>query len=327
MSTELSAGVDDGLVIPPNQSWYLHRTTKDYFPISQHTFGLLEPNSPVDGLCTCSLASCLAFVVHCPETRKSTLTHTPTNVESWRAFEEQIKYVVDGGTGREVTVHIIKGAHYTPENIIKFEHADVVSEFKEALEEISRSTSTSLTFIEVKKKVPHGALLLEKATGTINILVLPGTLTKSTDTFLNLPTQYENVNLPTSLYQRQANLAKLESSWTQDIIGGAYQIYCQYDGTLERFSVRLSDGPREILAAKRRGATPHAVLQLTKSLSGQFRGFPNYSLFTMNLDGAVSAGTWCEVCGTDGNACSRCGAVYYCGKEHQKEDWGAHKGW
>jgi hypothetical protein len=35
----------------------------------------------------------------------------------------------------------------------------------------------------------------------------------------------------------------------------------------------------------------------------------------------------CKVCGTTVGAkcCSRCQAVAYCGKEHQKADWKAHK--
>lgn len=33
----------------------------------------------------------------------------------------------------------------------------------------------------------------------------------------------------------------------------------------------------------------------------------------------------CRVCGEDGRACARCRLDFYCGKEHQRQDWGRHK--
>eukprot|EP00300_Choanocystis_sp_HF-7_P030025 c38770_g1_i1.p2 GENE.c38770_g1_i1~~c38770_g1_i1.p2 ORF type:complete len:189 (-),score=23.39 c38770_g1_i1:77-586(-) len=47
-------------------------------------------------------------------------------------------------------------------------------------------------------------------------------------------------------------------------------------------------------------------------------------------DGHVGAAFQCQVCGqsdarTTLSRCAACHAVYYCGPEHQKEDWKAHK--
>ena len=33
----------------------------------------------------------------------------------------------------------------------------------------------------------------------------------------------------------------------------------------------------------------------------------------------------CAVCGAEGRPCSRCRVDYYCGKEHQTQDWARHK--
>eukprot|EP01070_Trichotokara_eunicae_P007733 Trichotokara_eunicae@DN5521_c0_g1_i1.p1 len=39
-----------------------------------------------------------------------------------------------------------------------------------------------------------------------------------------------------------------------------------------------------------------------------------------------SVGGICAVCGTESQTfCSRCSCVYYCGAEHQKENWPVHK--
>lgn len=86
----MPSGIGPGSGIMTQASIYHYSTPKKYAGIHQHHFGLLSPDSPVDGLCTFNVASCLAFVVHCSDTSRSSLTHTPTFVESWDCFKERL---------------------------------------------------------------------------------------------------------------------------------------------------------------------------------------------------------------------------------------------
>ncbi|KAK4703343.1 hypothetical protein P7C70_g2874, partial [Phenoliferia sp. Uapishka_3] len=305
---------------------YHYPKPRNYLGIQQYHFGLIGPDSHVDGLCTFNVASCLAFVVHCSDTSRSSLTHTPLFVENWDSFRDQLDFVTAGSPGKAVDIVIFKGNHYTPENIVRFEHESSVARFKASLQTIARPASTSLTFTEVEKMLPHGALLLEKGTGVLSVPVIHLSVPGSHGAVLHLTFQQANSG-PTSIFNRRFAITGLECTYTQVILFERFQIYLQYDGKQDQFTARLGDGAREILRAKRRGASPPAIEMLARSLSRQIFGFPNFSMFLMILDMAVSAGQWCEVCGKDGVPCSKCQGAFYCGKLHQLSDWEIHKAW
>lgn len=203
------------------------------------------------------------------------------------------------GLGKSVDIIILKGNHYTPENTVRFEHESAVTLFKASLEVLARPKSTSLTFTQVERMMPHGALLAEKGTGVVNVLVVHKSLPGTLGALLTLPVQRDNAG-PTSILNRQFTVASLQSSYSQNLRLERYEIFLQYDGQQERFTARLGDTPRELLRAKRRGATPQEIETLAKVLTGEFFGFPDLPVFMMTLNGAVSSGTWCEVCGKDG---------------------------
>ena len=85
-----------------------------HVPIYQHGYGRMDSSFSYDGLCTSRLGSCLAIVIHCPETTRTALSHAQTNTGMIisKEFSPIFEWVVDGKMGANVYVVVLRGAHY-----------------------------------------------------------------------------------------------------------------------------------------------------------------------------------------------------------------------
>ena len=63
--------------------------------IPEHSFGLMEPSSPIDTLATCRLVSCFAFCVHCPTTGRSALAHVSGEILN-TSYDNMLVWCLDG---------------------------------------------------------------------------------------------------------------------------------------------------------------------------------------------------------------------------------------
>ena len=116
-----------------------------------------------------------------------------------------------------------------------------------------------------------------------------------------------------------------------------------FDGQREVFETRLSDESRTLVALRRSGGSDEAVRAAALALVRP--GAPNHAVNTLEtsptafgivlyaLDQLVDewdklSDRYCDVCGAESaQLCRGCEAIAYCGVDHQRVDWPAHKAW
>ncbi|KAJ6629658.1 hypothetical protein B0H10DRAFT_1775861 [Mycena sp. CBHHK59/15] len=303
-----------------------------YAPIYQWGYGRMDASTPVLGLATSYVAICVCVVFHCATTGRTVLTHSPPMMDSMKKnFIPIIDWVIGGGgkthqwsdselenwlsgkdakkAGASVDIVVLRGVTYeSPQHDAWLLLNRWMSDFRLFLSSAASSRAFIVaSCLDAPEVLKCASVLVEKTTARITYLTLESGAPFSLITIKNphLVKQYS------------------EAQQTQDrLVGVALQqfippehvnLHLQYDVVSHGGAIPLPDEIRQLL---RFMPAPPAGRSLLAQWTRPF------------LEESIRAGRPCELCGDVGHLkCSSCKGAWYCGKEHQLEDWTLHKVW
>ncbi|KAJ7477607.1 hypothetical protein FB451DRAFT_1242826 [Mycena latifolia] len=324
------------LILPAH---YLFPT--EYERIEERCWGGMSPDSPVLGLCTDLVDTCLVFVFHCEASRRTTLCHVVSGTDL-AVFDAQMDYVTAVDSQSQVEILVFRGIAYgnsgndVPPEILE-QDIQWVSQILDRIRAERPSCSASVH----PKPLGFGVVLVEKSTAEVTLPTPPSTPTaESVPEFLHcrpspakdakyseLLRKIRRRQVVDALYRIQSTASFIASSFTRS------PCFKVYDGT-RRFPIPpSSDDTREIF----RIATMHPNFPAFEPIQQSDvdickRVVPTREMcgYVKSLAGLISAGAPCEVkeCRKLSTMkCSTCRGVYYCSRSHQTEHWAEHKAW
>ncbi|KAJ7213107.1 hypothetical protein GGX14DRAFT_446316, partial [Mycena pura] len=300
--------------------------------IEERGWGCLDPESPISGLCTDLVATCIVFVFQCRATRRTTLCHVVSKTDI-AVFEEQMRYVTKEDPHSQVDIVVFQGCVYgntgeVPSKILQEDSMWV----SQTLEHI-RNKRTSCHASAYPKPLGYGVVLVDKLSGDV-IIPMPPT-TEPAPQFLSCINTWPPT--PTMLIERQIVDEFYRIQSTASYIRSKYRIipcFQVYDGTRKLVIPPSSDDTREIF----RIATMHPNFPHFEHIQQSDLDICNRVVPTIEMPGYIKhlpelirkAGGFCEVAGCRKftiQTCSMCKGAHYCNKNHQEEHWAEHKTW
>ena len=337
----------------------VHKT--DYIRVTQYHYARISPESPGRGACTDHVASCTVVVLHCPTTRRTTLSHAP-NFMYMTSFLPLIHWVTGGsGDTEEMTVmeqaaflggvdaypcaleaHVLRGFAYAHPGADKFNHAGWIKDFRMFFRSVAQARQISLMIEDSPRLLSSGAVLVDKGTGSItHVDLAPDTLppppTRAILTFENplLSSQYTNAQVQQDLFIG----ALLNARYTPD----PTPLRLQFDSQSYLLPHALTDEARQLIRSRRLEEPPSAQSAIIRrfGLSEDWMA-PSSSRNSSptspdarpelrvlrTLLASTAQDRPCELCPLEGTkTCGACRGAWYCGDAHQRKDWRSHKAW
>ncbi|KAJ7721469.1 hypothetical protein B0H16DRAFT_1896443 [Mycena metata] len=317
-----------------------------YVPIYQGGYGRMDRSTPAQGLATSRVASCIAVVLHSPTTGRTVLTHSPNFMRIAVSFTPIVDWVIGGdgktdwsdfeamawlsGTGAKTTgvsmeVVILRGSDYASKRAAAYHHDGWVADFRQFLSTAAASRSFRVaSCLDAEKFLKCGAVLVDKVTARITYLALE----RGREHLLDVKNP-ELTNQYT-MAQQQQDLFVAHVLQERQPIDASADLHLQYDVSLYGRAMPLPDEARLLLRLKPATAANQSLLLRTLGVSSDWISGPGLSmgLTKSMLNGTMQQGRSCELCGDTGDSvCSLCKGAWYCGKQHQTDDWKAHKTW
>ncbi|KAJ7633346.1 hypothetical protein DFH06DRAFT_1479608 [Mycena polygramma] len=225
----------------PNGTYYWLQT--DYERIEERGWGRLHRDSPVPGLCTDLIETCLVFVFHCGTTGKTTLCHAVSGTDL-AVFDAQIRYV-SNDTDSQVELVVLKGRAYgDPGDLPPHIFEEDLAWVSQTLDRIRVRRPTCNASLH-SEPTGYGVVLVQKASGDIIIPVPPRYLPAVTK-FLHCTS---SVLVPEALAKRELlDAFYVTQSAASFVASGFTTVPCfeVYDGTRRLNLPPTSDDTREI---------------------------------------------------------------------------------
>ncbi|KAJ7652525.1 hypothetical protein DFH06DRAFT_1475315 [Mycena polygramma] len=326
--TELVVGPGDyTLQLNDDVPYYWFQT--DYERIEERCWGRLSHDSPVPGLCTDLVSSCLVFVFHCGASGRTTLCHAVSGTDI-EVFYTQIRYVSGEGPPSQLDVMVFRGDSAWSE-IHPEEWQEDLAWVSQTLDRIRVKIPACNASVH-PKPLTCGVVLVQKSSGDVIIPTPPSSL--AAVTFLQCspapssPATLAKRELVDKFYRIQSTAEFIASKLT------TVPCFEVYDGARRLPLPRTSDDTREIFRiATMHPNFPHLEPIQQSDLDILVRVVPNQEMqiYVKGLPKLIQrAGGPCDVAGcrkiTTGK-CSTCKGAFYCSKTHQEEGWAQHKAW
>ncbi|PFH50916.1 hypothetical protein AMATHDRAFT_3543 [Amanita thiersii Skay4041] len=337
--SERSVGPNDVVVtiFPHSEHW--RYPAQEYYRIPERTWARMDKSSPYSGLCTDMVDTGLVFVCHCKSTSRTTLMHTPSEVDL-QAIVDQLNYVTNGASSIAVEMIILKGGihsnrkkHELTASLARTVDEDIawVDEFVRNVRVHAKKLSVPLSVSRPARCLELGSILVDKSTGKI-------TIPMPTEEFASChPRLY--VKLSDQMSRGQiAQLGARDSfyriistayagSMHQLGFRFAYPCYLDFDGTNPLPLPNMPDFARALIQQCALNGTlkpdvsvtvtDNASMSPSKELRDQINSYP-----------LREQGMFCEVCrNATKSTCRNCRAAWYCCREHQMSDWQRHRMW
>ena len=319
----------------------------DYIRITQHNYGRMTPETVGRGLCTDHVASCTAIVLHSPTTQRTILANSP-NFTHKASFIPLVDWVT-GGDGREdfteeqivaymsggfrpptkctLEIVVLRGYMYGQAGDL-YGHSAWMHDLRNMMNFMAISREINLTITDSPRLLQVGAILVDKGTGAL--------------TYLELSAGAQTPHGLIVLRNRHTSLQYAYIQELQDIFMGTLYsahepaecvpLHMQFDGARFCLPHALSDEARQLIRSRRHGQPPAAqsgiVRRLGLSLDWINRfDHPLFALLNNHFQNTARIRP-CERCAREGvRNCQGCLGAWYCGEEHQREDWKNHKMW
>ena len=315
-----------------------------YVPVYLHSYGRMDSSTQERGLMTSRVALCLAVVLHCPTTRRTILTHSPTDLDM-ATFIPIVDWIT-GGQGQalntvtwyegvsaspcKVEVVVLRVFLYATINPIQYDHNRWLQDFRHFFSKFTSERHIRVDILDATQVLPDGTVLVNKDTARITYLEVKGRAhpSGSIDHCLDV----DNPLLPHIYSKRQRSrdlfVATLLASQKE-----CSPLFLQYDVSHYCLPLPLPDEGRQLIRSKKQGepiASQKAIVKKFNQPSDwlYFITSNNRPLLATFHQSAIACGPPCERCGESGSKqCMACMGAWYCGKKHQEEDWKSHKGW
>lgn len=291
-----------------------------YAPIYMFGYGRVNAQSPVAGLVTFAVTSCTAVVIHSPDTKRTVLTHSPNYMLMDLTFIPIVEWIIGKGEDvynpkSSIEAVILRGSDYNLPNSFNRAHPGWVQDFKDMLKHFS--THPSHVFDDQPlDQSSYGTVYVDKISGKITRVSCPE-ISKSGKIL-----QVVNKDM-SQVYTMQQRLCDLYvGNVIQKILELDLELWptlhLQYNVNKYMAAIIMPDIARLSIRAKMLNKPlPH--WPLSKRLHVEV-------LMNNMLGDVAKLGLPCERCDMPGaKKCQGCLGAYYCSKEHQIEDWKAHK--
>ncbi|EJC98974.1 uncharacterized protein FOMMEDRAFT_31532 [Fomitiporia mediterranea MF3/22] len=338
----------------------VHKT--DYVRVTQYHYARITPDSPGRGVCTDHVASSTVVVLHCPTTRRTTLSHAP-NFMYMSSFLPLVEWVIGGsgeleewsegeqnafleGRGTHplpclLEAYVLRGFAYAHRGAEKFNHAGWIKDFRMFFRTVAQARHISLHIEDSPRLLSAGALLVDKGTGKITHVELAPEVMPPPPNRMIL--KFENPEFAGQFTSAQEQ---------QDLFMGALlnarytpvptPLRLQFDSQDYRLPHPLCDEARQLIRSKRleEPAVAQSIIIRRFGLSEDWM-FPNLGKSSptssndrpelrvlRNLLASTALDRPCELCPLEATkTCGACRGAWYCGDAHQRRDWKFHKSW
>ncbi|KAJ7188953.1 hypothetical protein C8R46DRAFT_32802 [Mycena filopes] len=316
-----------------------------YVPIYQSGYGRMDASTPAEGLATSRVASCIAVVLHSPTTGRTVLTHSPNFMIISASFTPIVDWVTggDGKTdwselerqawlrgvgvkarGIKLEAVVLRGNDYASARAATYGHEEWMLDFRLFLSSAAASRSLVVAgCVDAGEFLRCGAVLVDKVTARITYLTLEGGREGWIDVQntglanqYTLAQQLQDIFVANVLNERQP----MESP----------ELHLQYDrSSYNGRTIPLPDEARLLLRLKPATADAQSrLLRRLKVSNDWIQGRGIHGATKGIFISTLGCGRPCELCGDIGHStCSLCKGAWYCGKQHQTDDWKAHKVW
>ncbi|KAJ7030832.1 hypothetical protein C8F04DRAFT_1186476 [Mycena alexandri] len=332
--TELVVGPGDYKLLPSTR----YSFPTEYERIEERCWGGMSPDSPVLGLCTDLVDTCLVFVFRCEASGRTTLCHVVSGTDL-AVFGAQMDYVTAEDSQSQVEILVFRGIAYgdsgndVPPEILEQDLQWV----SQTLDQI-RAKRTSCSASVHPKPLGFGVVLVEKSTAEVTLPTPPSAPTaEPVPAFLHCwPSPATDAKYLKEIRRRQvvdefyciqSTASFIASSFTRS---PCFEVY---DGTRRLPIPPSSDDTREIF----RIATMHPnfpafepIQQSDVDICKRVVSTHEMVGYVKRLADSISVGAPCEAkeCRKlSTQKCSKCRGVYYCSRSHQTEHWAEHKTW
>ncbi|KAJ7188937.1 hypothetical protein C8R46DRAFT_1341569 [Mycena filopes] len=315
-----------------------------YVPIYQGGYGRMDSSTPAEGLATSRVHSCIAVALHSPTTGRTVLTHSFNFLTIPVSFTPIVDWVTggDGKTdwselerqawlrgagvktrGIKLEAIVLRGRDHASGTY--FGHDGWMKDFRLFLSSAAAFRSLVVAgCVDAGEFLKCGAVLVDKVTARITYLALEGGREGWIDVQnTRLSNQY------TPAQQAQDSFVANILPERQPI--DSAELHLQYDRSLYGRAMSLPDEARQLLRLK--PATAEAQSRLLSRLNVsrdwiQGHGANEEGSAKKAFGSTLRCGRPCELCGDIGRSiCSFCKGAWYCGQQHQTDDWKAHKVW
>ncbi|KAJ6568433.1 hypothetical protein DFH09DRAFT_1155386 [Mycena vulgaris] len=332
--TELVVGPEDYELLLGPDYWPWFQT--EYERIEERGWGCLNPDSPIPGLCTDFVGTCLVFVFHCGANGRTTLCHALSDTDI-AVFDAQMSYVVGEDPRSQVDIIVFQGRAYgdpgedVPPEILQ----EDLTWVSQTLDRI-RIKTTSCNASVHPKPLGYGVVLVEKSSGEVTLPIPPSRannpepVPKYLQCVLSppTPTTLDKSRVVDAFYRIQSTASYIASEFR------SIPCFKVYNGTRRLAIPPSSDDTREIF----RIATMHPNLPSFEPIQRSDLDIWNRVIATSEMEGYVKdlsrliqrVGALCEVAECrkfTTQKCSMCRGAYYCSKSHQEEHRVKHKVW
>ncbi|KAJ7154000.1 hypothetical protein C8R43DRAFT_1106642 [Mycena crocata] len=307
--TEVVVGHGDYKWISTEYGPY-HWFQTEYERIGERGWGCLNPDSPVRGLCTDLVDTCLVFVFHCEGTKRTTLCHAVSGTDI-AVFDAQIRYVSGEDQCGQVDIIVFQGCAYGEDG-------------DNTMDQIRTKTMSCSTSLH-PKPLDYGVVLVEKSSGEIRLPILPSRadILEPVPQYLHCipspptPTTITETGLVDTFYRIQSTTSFIASEFTRQ---PCFEVY---DGSCRLDLPPSSEDTQEVF----RIATMHPNFPSLEPIQQWDADVCKRVVRTNEMQGV---GAPCEVAACrklTTKKCSKCKGAYYCSQNHQEEDWVKHKVW
>ncbi|KAJ7133750.1 hypothetical protein C8R43DRAFT_1073186 [Mycena crocata] len=317
-----------------------------YAPIYQWGYGRMDASTPVLGLATSAVTSCICVVLHCPTTRRTVLAHCNKDTVMTNSFVPVVDWIIggDGKTrwsasdredwfngkgakkhGTVVDAAVLRGCSHEYPQSVYLQHDRWMSNFRQFLSSASVSRMFRVaSCLDAPEVLTCASVLVDKTTARITYLTLEsGTPFKFISiTNPHLKRQYSNAQQMQDLF--------VGISLSQRIPSEIVELHLQYDVASYKRAIPLPDEIRQLLRLMPAPAADQSHLLRTLNVSHDWtlNSNPLAWLTRQSFEVSMAAGRPCELCGDVGSLkCSSCKGAWYCGENHQLQDWKAHRVW
>jgi len=233
-------------------------------------------------------------------------------------------------TPTSLDVVVLRGFEYGDSQKAKvYGHDNWMRDLREFFERFSSRRKIAVEILDLPTLVKYGAMLVDKGTGKITLVEpskpknssrMPKVITfqQSTTTEFSYPQLMQAMFISNLLIHNHQKICP--------------PIEMQYDGKRHCLPVPLTDEARQLLRSVRQNEPPAAQRAIILSFgnSNDWVTQPRDQEETIQRALLKNMGKLkvCELCEKDGSAvCTACKGAWYCGKQHQAENWKAHKAW
>jgi hypothetical protein len=322
-----------------------------YALIYQWGYGRMDASTPASGLATHSLASCTAVVLHCASTGRTALAHSP-NFIYMDTFAPIFNWV-SGGEGimdriaatmwvnsrvspsfrsqHKVDVVVIRGFKYAdPQKAARFGHDSWMANFRNLCRKLKTNRNIAVTINDSQDYASSSAILVDKGTAHITHLTrrssVPGKIDTTSIVRLIEASPVSVAPYSPAACQRDLFMGNLLSQRNRE---KTQDLHLQYDLYHHGAAILLTSEAWELLRSglDKEPTSSQAAVIRAYGTSQEWMNEPDLSLCKLFMR-CQKLGMPCEVCPQPGlKTCSFCRGAWYCGPEHQRQDWTAHKAW